>query len=93
MEFKKGHFVVKGRVQGVGFRYSTVIKANSIGITGYVRNRPDGSVETLAEGTSEQINMFLSYLEQGPSLSRVDEVIKSIYTADRRDYSQFQVTY
>ena len=64
MEFKSGHFVVKGRVQGVGFRYSTVIKAKSLGLTGYVRNRPDGSVETFAEGTSEQIKMFLSYLEQ-----------------------------
>jgi acylphosphatase len=55
-----------GRVQGVGFRYSTLAKAKSLSITGYVRNMADGSVEVIAEGDAETLRIFLDWLQHGP---------------------------
>jgi acylphosphatase len=57
---------VHGRVQGVGFRYSTIIKAREIGVDGYVRNMDDGSVEVLAEGNEEKLQILLDWLQVGP---------------------------
>jgi acylphosphatase len=67
-------YVVRGRVQGVGFRWFVEREANTLGIAGWVRNRPDGTVEVLAEGTREQLSNLHSRLRQGPRASRVDEV-------------------
>jgi acylphosphatase len=65
---------IKGYVQGVGFRYWAYRKAISLGIRGYVRNCPDGSVEVLASGDPENLNMFLNLLERGPSGAFVEGV-------------------
>jgi acylphosphatase len=67
-------YLVRGRVQGVGFRWFVEREANTLGIAGWVRNRPDGTVEILAEGTREQLSSLHSRLRQGPRASRVDEV-------------------
>jgi len=53
------HFVFKGRVQGVGFRYRAKYAASGLGVTGWVKNEWDGSVEMEAQGTNEQINQLL----------------------------------
>ena len=72
------HFIVKGKVQGVGFRYFVVKEAQNLGLSGWVRNLPDGSVETRAEGPDEKLEIFESSLNQGPSWSRVTECRSSI---------------
>jgi acylphosphatase len=65
---------VRGRVQGVGFRYSAWREASRLGLTGWVRNTPGGDVELWAEGPHENLAAFLQWLRQGPSRARVDAV-------------------
>jgi len=67
-------FLVRGRVQGVGFRWFVEREAHILGIAGWVRNNVDGSVEVLAQGTSDQLSGFHSRLRQGPRAARVDSV-------------------
>jgi len=67
-------FIVRGRVQGVGFRWFVEREAHSLGIAGTVRNNHDGSVEVLAMGTREQLIGLKSRLERGPRAARVDDV-------------------
>ncbi|KQR46357.1 acylphosphatase [Frigoribacterium sp. CFBP 8754] len=66
--------VVRGLVQGVGFRFSTEGEADRLGVAGFVRNLPDGTVETEAEGTPEAVGQLLEWLTEGPQGSRVDGV-------------------
>ena len=66
--------IVKGRVQGVYFRASTVQCARHLGLTGWVMNRYDGSVEMVAEGRPDGIEEFIVWCRQGPPGARVDEV-------------------
>jgi acylphosphatase len=63
---------VQGRVQGVGFRYFALQHARRLGVRGYVRNCPDGSVEVLAEGDRTALEELLALLRQGPPAARVD---------------------
>jgi acylphosphatase len=67
-------FLVRGRVQGVGFRWFVEYEAQILQIAGWVRNNPDGSVEILAQGTREQLAGLHSRLREGPRAARVDEV-------------------
>src|SRR5213592_5133204 len=67
-------FFVRGRVQGVGFRWFVEREAHIFGISGWVRNNSDGSVEVLAQGTRDQLLGFRSRLRQGPRAARVDDV-------------------
>ena len=66
--------LVRGRVQGVGFRYCTVREAKRLGLKGWVRNTRDGDVEVWAEGPREELGIFLSWLKRGNEFSRVDSV-------------------
>jgi acylphosphatase len=70
-------FVVRGRVQGVGFRWFVEREAHLLGIAGWVRNNPDGSVEVLAHGTRDQLSAMRSRLGEGPRAARVDAVEES----------------
>lgn len=65
---------VDGKVQGVWYRASTRRKAESLGVTGYARNLPDGRVEVLACGAREQVEQLCRWLWQGPPAARVSEV-------------------
>ena len=67
-------YVVRGRVQGVGYRYFVVKWAEELGVSGFVRNQPDGSVEVFAEAGDEVLGSFEGRLRQGPSFSRVEDV-------------------
>jgi acylphosphatase len=58
--------VVYGVVQGVGFRYHTCQIAQQLGVKGFVRNQPDGTVEIVAVGTSDQLNSLLNWAKRGP---------------------------
>jgi acylphosphatase len=67
-------FLVRGRVQGVGFRWFVEREAHILKIAGWVRNNPDSTVEVLAQGTTEQLAGLHSRLREGPRAARVDEV-------------------
>jgi acylphosphatase len=70
-------FLVRGRVQGVGFRWFVEREAHILQIAGWVRNNQDGSVEVLAIGTLEQLAVLRSRLQEGPRAARVDDVDES----------------
>ena len=70
-------FLIRGRVQGVGFRWFVEREAHILGIAGWVCNNPDGSVEVLAMGTREQLAGLRSRLQEGPRAARVDDVEQS----------------
>ena len=74
MAQKRIHLVIRGRVQGVYFRAAAVREARRLGITGWVKNRPDGSVELVAEGDEDSIKDLSSWANHGPSAARVDHV-------------------
>ena len=69
------HLVVRGRVQGVGFRYFVVRRAAALGLDGWVSNRADGSVEVEAEGGREALASLVEALRQGPSQAHVTDVL------------------
>jgi acylphosphatase len=70
-------FLVRGRVQGVGFRWFVEREAHILQIAGWVRNNHDGSVEVLAMGTREQLAGLRARLQEGPRAARVDDVEES----------------
>jgi acylphosphatase len=74
MSNKRVALVVKGRVQGVFFRASTQREARRLGVTGWVKNRADGSIEILAEGEEDAIKEIVGWANHGPSAARVDHV-------------------
>ncbi len=65
---------ISGRVQGVSFRYCTQSKARELGIRGYVKNMPDGSVFIEATGKEDKMDQFVDFCCQGPSMARVDNL-------------------
>lgn len=81
---------VHGRVQGVGYRYNTLQIAQDLGITGFVRNRADGTVEIIAEGTDEQLNALLDWAHRGPSGASVTQV-DVIKSADQNRFDRFTI--
>jgi len=68
------HCVVKGRVQGVGFRFFVADEAQALGLGGWVRNLPGGEVEAKASGPEAVLRLFVDRLHEGPILSRVTGV-------------------
>ena len=65
---------VSGRVQGVSFRWYTEEQARRLGVAGWVRNEPDGSVLVHAEGEDEAVDALVAWCRQGPSMARVTDV-------------------
>ncbi|VCU68431.1 Acylphosphatase [Pigmentiphaga humi] len=80
---------VTGRVQGVGYRISTVRRAHLVGVGGWVRNNEDGSVEALVQGTPEQVDAMLEWLRQGPPAAQVRELASERQYIERR-YPSFE---
>jgi acylphosphatase len=68
------HILVHGRVQGVGYRFFAQDLAESLGLVGWVRNCPDGTVECYVEGSRPAIEDFIQRLEDGPSMAHVESV-------------------
>ena len=66
--------VIEGRVQGVFYRASARDEAEWLGLTGEVRNLPDGRVEAIAEGERERLEEFIAWCRRGPALAEVEEV-------------------
>lgn len=87
------HVIVRGRVQGVNFRDFAYRRAISLGLTGYVRNLPDmHSVEVMAEGQRERLELLVEQLRAGPRGARVDGVDAQWGEASGQ-YTRFRVTF
>lgn len=71
---KRVRVVMSGCVQGVFFRAETAARARSLGLSGLVRNRPDGAVEAVFEGDEERVETLVRWCERGPTGARVDSV-------------------
>ncbi|MFH0702527.1 MAG: acylphosphatase [bacterium] len=78
------HVYISGRVQGVGYRYSAILQAEKLGITGWVRNTHDNKVEAVFEGEENVIEEMLVWCKKGPSLAFVTdiEIQKRAYTGE-----------
>ena len=86
------HARVYGLVQGVSFRYYTLRKAQTLGLTGYVRNRWDGSVEVVAEGERAAVDQLLSWLHVGPPSADVERV-EFEWQKPLGEFRQFEVRF
>jgi acylphosphatase len=75
------HLQIQGRVQGVWFRESMLREAERLGVTGWVRNQPDGSVEATVQGPAGAINTLTEWVHSGPPLAHVNRVIQTIVEA------------
>ncbi|KAA9107670.1 acylphosphatase [Microbacterium rhizomatis] len=69
---RRVHVIVSGQVQGVGYRYTARMIAREARVTGWVRNRPDGTVEAEIEGPGDAVDEMLAWMAEGPPGSRVD---------------------
>lgn len=87
---KRLNLVVRGRVQGVYFRASAQREARQLGLTGWVKNRPDGSVEMVVEGEEDQVKDFLAWSQHGPSTARVDKV-ETKWRSYTGEFSDFRI--
>lgn len=86
---KHKSFHIKGKVQGVGYRFSCLEKANKNKILGFVTNRKDGSVYVEAEGLEQDLNNFKEWLENGPAWARVQQVDET--SGQVRDFKSFEI--
>ncbi len=84
--------IVRGTVQGVGFRYFTMRQAQKLGVTGYVRNLSNGDVEVLAEGDQETLHALLGAVKRGPLGAYVQDVNVDWQSASEQ-YADFRITY
>jgi acylphosphatase len=92
MKRLRAHVIIDGRVQGVCFRMDTRQEAIRRGLTGWVRNLRDGTVEAVFEGEESDVKGMLKWCERGPSLARVSNV-SLIWEAPTGEFDSFRVTY
>jgi acylphosphatase len=92
MTRRAARIVVKGAVQGVGFRYFCLRKARLASLVGWVRNRPDGTVEIWAEGDKDQLEQFVGEMRIRPSAARVESV-DLLYGEPLGQFDTFEVTH
>lgn len=83
------HIIVRGRVQGVGFRWFAKETADSLGLTGWVRNLRDGSVEAEVEGTPDALDAFERRLRTGNPSAQVDEIVSA--PSDVKNEKSFRI--
>lgn len=88
----RAHLVVSGRVQGVFYRAETRDQAAALGLTGWVKNRPDRSVEVVAEGSRDQIEKLIAWCRQGPPRAEVSDV-SIAWEEYTGEFDSFKITY
>ncbi len=81
---------ITGRVQGVFYRQSTMETASGLGLTGWVRNCPDGSVEAIFEGNKQAVDLAIEWCREGPPAAKVID-IKIVWTDATGDFETFDV--
>ena len=81
------HLIIRGRVQGVWYRESMRLEANRLGITGWVRNRRDGSVEAMLQGETARVDALIAWAWQGPPAAKVTHID---IAEGQGDYTDFQ---
>ena len=86
------HAIVHGRVQGVSFRFNALFEARRLDIKGWVKNRPDGTVETAAAGSQAALEAYLDWLRQGPPGSTVTKV-EADWRETAQEYASFEILY
>ena len=89
-ELRRLHAIVYGRVQGVNFRSATQQTAAQLGLTGFVLNRPDGTVEAVAEGAPHALQAFERFLHRGPRAAEVERV-ELHYSAATGEFRSFNI--
>lgn len=82
------HLIIRGRVQGVGFRNYVVYKAGEVGVHGWVRNRTDGSVEAMVQGTPAAVSAIIECAHRGPRAAEVSSV--EVREEPSGDYAAFE---
>ncbi len=90
MGIKQYHLFISGRVQGVGYRLSAYDKGRQLGLTGWVRNLPDGRVEMLIEGPEEKLQHMVKWAEIGPRFADVTN-IELLEQALSGEFNDFQI--
>ena len=90
MEIARIQLIITGKVQGVGYRFSAKQQAEQLGITGWVKNRPNGHVEIMAEGYQQQLNQLLTWAQNGPQFANVDDIVINNLTA-HNEFDQFTI--
>jgi acylphosphatase len=86
------HAVIHGRVQGVSFRFNALSEARRLEIKGWVKNLPDGTVETVASGPQTALEAYLNWLRQGPPGARVTQVDMH-WREPAQEYDSFEILY
>ena len=86
------HAIVHGQVQGVYFRSFVVNRGKELGLTGYTRNLPDGTVEVRAEGYTAQLQKLLDELKKGPPAARVS-MVDTDWSEDTEGHTAFRIRY
>lgn len=86
------HIIVSGKVQGVGYRYFSQMKAVQYGVTGWAKNLSDGSVEILAIGTNDQLEPFIEDLRVGNPFSTIDDM-KITKSEKTESFHSFTIKY
>lgn len=87
------HLVITGRVQGVYYRESMRLEAERLGVTGWVRNRRDGSVEAMVQGTPEAVASLIDWAGRGPSAAAVSQVVIDEGTGVYTDFAREPTAY
>ena len=90
MSLSRAHVFVSGLVQGVNFRYYTRIEAHNRGVTGWVRNLPDGRVEAVFEGDESAVRQMVEWCRSGPPVAQVEEV-ETTWEEHMRSFEEFTI--
>lgn len=88
----RAHLMISGRVQGVFYRMETQRAAGRLGVTGWVRNKPNGMVEAVATGEKKAVDALIQWCRTGPPASRVEHV-EVTWMPYREEFSTFDITY
>lgn len=92
MRQSRVHLIIEGRVQGVWFRDSTRREAVALGVSGWVRNRREGTVEVLAEGPEDRVNKLVSWCHAGPPAAKVSGVRETRYDL-QGEFTSFEIIF
>ena len=86
----RAHIFIYGDVQGVFFRRSARSKADELGVVGLIRNRKDGSVEAIAQGSKGKVDAFIKWCKKGPPFAKVEKV-EVEWKKNLEDFEEFEV--